>query len=141
MIRVALATAFIALMLTGIVHASDSEKVGALRLTRHTQLSVETLVPVTEGSVWFSSCQPAPAPVVEQVLVALQGAQRMLKSRGWDAFSPLHVRAVIYDPPRIIYIDAGLTLKLINADRVEYFSVDKASRLATMIRRAFDNCN
>jgi hypothetical protein len=63
----------------------------------------------------------------------------MLKSRGWDAFSPLHVRAVIYDPPRIIYIDAGLTLKLINADRVEYFSVDKASRLATMIRRAFDN--
>ena len=117
---------------------SAPAELAALREARHEQLSVATLVPVTEASIWQSRCKPASPEEVNDVLRAIYSASA--QELHIFQFEPLHVRAAIYDPPRMIYVDAALSVKVVHADRVSYHSVDPASKFGNVIRRVFDNC-
>jgi hypothetical protein len=131
-------TIFAVLLLLGQVQGTPRNELASLRTSRHVELGVETLVPVTQASVWLSNCKPTSDTKVSAILAALD--QSSLDSIPWAKFSVLHVRAVIYDPPRIVYVDAGLRLKIIESDKVRYVMANKSSTLAGAIREAFDQC-
>jgi hypothetical protein len=112
--------------------------ISGMRDSRHVPLNVATLVPVTEASIWQSRC----SPVEVKQLVALLETIDVIKLHriAIERFSPFHIRVAIYDPPRMLYIDAALRLKVVANDSVTYYEVDGKSLLGNTIKKQFEVC-
>jgi hypothetical protein len=118
---------------------ANSDSAAVKLASRHVQISSQTLVPVTEATIWSSNCGPAKEPAIVRVLhLVSQSHMTLIQPK---AFSAQHIRAVIYDPPRMIYVDAGMTIKIIEHSQTWYLSPSHQGGLEAALKEAFDNCH
>lgn len=122
------------LPLLGVVQAEQSSKI----YSRHIQLSVATLAPVTEETIWDSNCRPVPSSDLTFLVNEIRAKGDSVRASG--SFEPLHIRVAINDPPRRIYIDASLGVKVIELGGASYYSVMSGSKLEVALRELFDKC-
>ena len=104
----------------------------------HVGLGIGTLVPVTEASVWKSSCKPTEQPTLRAIrskVLALPSIPERTSK-----YSGLHVRAAILSNTETIFVAEGLQFKIVGPSSVQYKSTSPTTELGAQLAQAFRTC-
>ena len=132
-------TAAVGFLLLGpvVIAAQSDEGMTAPLEWSHVGLGIGTLVPVTEGSVWSSNCQPATRQAVLEVWRLAQALQPAAK----PDYDYLRVRAAVLLRSSTLFVSEGRGLKLVTPTSVIYMNAAPNSSVALAIDRAFKQCS